>query len=68
MRSVRKPHRAISSPGSGARWRFCEIQYLKTTITDQQREGFSRIVEATVSHIEAGELLSHSGPLLFAIR
>src|SRR5207245_754888 len=43
------------------RKRFSEIQYLKTTITDQQREEFGRIVEATVSHIEAGEFLPHSG-------
>lgn len=43
------------------RKRFCEIQYLKTTITDQQREEFGRMVEATVSHIEAGEFLPHSG-------
>jgi hypothetical protein len=43
------------------RKRFSEIQYLKTTITDQQREEFSRMVEATASHIEAGEFLPHSG-------
>ena len=43
------------------RKRFSEIQYLRTTITDQQREEFGRMVEATVSHIEAGEFLPHSG-------
>ena len=43
------------------RKRFSEIQYLKTTITDQQREEFGRMVEATASHIEAGEFLPHSG-------
>jgi PD-(D/E)XK nuclease superfamily protein len=43
------------------RKRFSEIQYLKTTITDQQRAEFGRMVEATVSHIEAGEFLPHSG-------
>jgi len=43
------------------RKRFCEIQYLKTTITDQQREEFGRMVETTVSHIEAAEFLPHSG-------
>jgi hypothetical protein len=43
------------------RKRFSEIQYLKTTITDEQREEFGRMVEATVSHIEAGEFLPHSG-------
>jgi hypothetical protein len=41
--------------------RFSEIQYLKTTITDQQREEFGRMVETTASHIEAGEFLPHSG-------
>src|SRR6201998_2941578 len=39
------------------RKRFSEIQYLKTTITDQQREEFGRMVEATASHIQAGEFL-----------
>src|SRR5581483_6562707 len=43
------------------RKRFSEIQYLKTTITDQQREEFGRMVESTASHIEAGEFLPHSG-------
>jgi len=43
------------------RKRFSEIQYLKTTITDQQREEFGRMVEATARHIEAGEFLPHSG-------
>jgi hypothetical protein len=43
------------------RKRFSEIQYLKTTITDQQREGFGRMVAATASHIEAGEFLQHRG-------
>jgi hypothetical protein len=43
------------------RKRFSEIQYLRTTITDQQREEFGRMVEATASHIEAGEFLPHSG-------
>jgi hypothetical protein len=38
-----------------------EIQYLKTTITDVQREEFGGMVEATVSHIEAGEFQPHSG-------
>jgi len=43
------------------RKRFSEIQYLKTTITEQQREEFGRMVETTVSHIEGGEFLPHSG-------
>jgi len=43
------------------RKRFSEIQYLKTTITEQQREEFGCMVETTVSHIEAGEFLPHSG-------
>ena len=43
------------------RKRFSEIQYLKTTITEQQREEFGHMVEVTASHIEAGEFLPHSG-------
>jgi hypothetical protein len=37
------------------RKRFCEIQYLKTTISDQQRRDFGELVTATVSQIEAGQ-------------
>ena len=43
------------------RKRFSEIQYLKTTITEKQREEFGRMVEATANHIEASEFLPHSG-------
>jgi PD-(D/E)XK nuclease superfamily len=43
------------------RKRLSEIQYLKTTISEAQREEFGRMVEATARHIEAGEFLPHSG-------
>jgi hypothetical protein len=43
------------------RKRFCEIQYLKTTIADYLREKFGRVVETTVSHIEVGEFQAHGG-------
>src|ERR1700733_7050591 len=36
------------------RKRVSEIQYLKATISDEQRQGYSRLVEATVGQIEAG--------------
>src|SRR5271168_3081816 len=38
-----------------------EIQYLKTTIDDQQRREFGQLVETTVEQIEAGLFLPHSG-------
>ena len=38
-----------------------EIQYLQTTINDDQRQEFSQLVEATVNQIEAGQFLAHSG-------
>jgi len=38
-----------------------EIQYLKTSITDEQCSEFGRLVESTISQIEAGEFLPHSG-------
>jgi hypothetical protein len=38
-----------------------EIQYLKTSIDDQQRREFGQLVEATVKQIEAGQFLPHSG-------
>jgi hypothetical protein len=38
-----------------------EIQYLKTTIDEQQRREFGQLVETTASQIEAGQFLPHSG-------
>jgi len=38
-----------------------EIQYLKTSITDEQCREFDRLVESTIGQIEAGQFLPHSG-------
>jgi hypothetical protein len=38
-----------------------EIQYLKATISDEQRKEFGRLVETTVNQIEAAHFDSHSG-------
>jgi len=38
-----------------------EIQYLKATITEDQRKEYGRLVETTIAQIEAGEFPSHSG-------
>jgi hypothetical protein len=43
------------------RKRFSEIQYLKATITDNQRQEYGQLVEATVSQIEGGQFPPHSG-------
>jgi len=43
------------------RKRMPEIQYLRASITDQQRREFGQLVEATASQIEAGQFLPHSG-------
>jgi hypothetical protein len=43
------------------RKRFSEIQYLKTTISDQRRRDFGQLVGATISQIEAGQFAPHSG-------
>lgn len=43
------------------RKRLVEVQYLKTTITDEQRQEFGRLVENTIRRIEAAEFLPHSG-------
>ncbi len=40
---------------------FPEIQYLRTTITDQQRQEFGILVENTIRRIASGEFLPHSG-------
>jgi PD-(D/E)XK nuclease superfamily len=38
-----------------------EIQYLKASISEEQRQEFGRLVEITVGQIEAGQFVSHSG-------
>lgn len=43
------------------RKRFCEIQYLRATITEEQRQEFGQLVEATTARIGAGDFLPHSG-------
>jgi hypothetical protein len=43
------------------RKRLVEVQYLRTTITDEQREEFGRLVEGTIRRIESVDFLPHSG-------
>jgi hypothetical protein len=43
------------------RKRLPEIQYLKTSISESQRQEFGELVRTTVTQIEAGHFLSHSG-------
>lgn len=43
------------------RKRLPEIQYLKTSITDAQRQEFNQLVESTTGQIESGQFLAHSG-------
>jgi hypothetical protein len=43
------------------RKRLVEIQYLRTTITQAQREEFGRLVEDTIHRIESAEFMPHSG-------
>jgi hypothetical protein len=38
-----------------------EIQYLKASISEEQRQEFGRLVETTINRIEAGHFGSHSG-------
>ncbi len=38
-----------------------EIQYLKTSISEQQRQEYGCVVETTVEQIESGHFASHSG-------
>jgi len=38
-----------------------EIQYLKASISEEQRQEFGRLVETTIDRIEAGHFVSHSG-------
>jgi len=43
------------------RKRLVEIQYLRTIITDEQREEFGNLVADTVTRIESAQFLPHSG-------
>jgi len=43
------------------RKRIPEIQYLKTTISDEQRREYGHLVEAAIGQIEAGQFPAHSG-------
>jgi CRISPR/Cas system-associated exonuclease Cas4 (RecB family) len=40
---------------------WVEVQYLRTTISDEQRQEFGRLVEDTIRRIESAEFLPHSG-------
>jgi hypothetical protein len=43
------------------RKRLVEVQYLRTTISEEQREEFGHLVEDTISLIESARFLPHSG-------
>ena len=43
------------------RKRLVEVQYLKTTITDEQRQEFGDLIQNTIREIESGHFLPHSG-------
>jgi hypothetical protein len=43
------------------RKRLVEVQYLRATISDEQRQEFATLVEDTVKRIESGLFLPHSG-------
>src|SRR5438477_11615039 len=43
------------------RKRLVEIQYLRTTINDEQRREFGELVESTIRQIESAQFLPHSG-------
>ena len=43
------------------RKRLVEVQYLRTTITDEQRREFGELVTDTVGRIESAQFLPHSG-------
>ncbi len=38
-----------------------EIQYLRTSISEEQRQEYGQLAEATIGQIEAAQFPSHSG-------
>src|SRR5512135_3092096 len=43
------------------RKRLVEVQYLRTSITEDQRQEFAALLEDTVQQIDSGRFLPHSG-------
>ena len=43
------------------RKRMVEVQYLQTTITEQQRQEFGQLVDDTIRRIQSAQFLPHSG-------
>jgi len=43
------------------RKRLVEVQYLRTTISDEQRNEFGQLVTETIARIESAQFLPHSG-------
>ena len=43
------------------RKRLVEIQYLRTTITNEQRLEFAQLIRDTIQHVESAHFLPHSG-------
>jgi hypothetical protein len=43
------------------RKRAVEVQYLRTTITDEQRQEFGHLVADTIGRIDSAQFLPHSG-------
>ncbi len=43
------------------RKRMVEVQYLRTTITEEQRQEFGELVEDTIRRIQTAQFLPHSG-------
>jgi len=43
------------------RKRLVEVQYLRTTITKEQRQEFGELVRDTIQRIESAQFLPHSG-------
>jgi len=43
------------------RKRLVEVQYLRTTISEEQRQEFGRLVTGTIRRIESADFLPHSG-------
>ena len=41
--------------------RLAEVQYLCTTITEEQRQEFGHLVESTIRRIDSADFLPHSG-------
>ena len=61
IRLERNRHQSVVLVPNRVQKSLVEVQYLRTTITEEQRQEFGHLVEGTIRRIESADFLPHSG-------